>query len=130
MSLSPHDRHKLGAIEEELAASDPRLAGMLSTFSRLVAGEAMPRREQARSRQRPFGPVPDPTDSLRAGAASRPARRARLSWQVAVLVWLAISLALIAIALTVPRSGASTSCAGWPAAGCGNRAPARQGNAP
>lgn len=58
MSLSARERQVLDSIEEGLARSDPRLVGLLATFTRLVSGEKMPVRENiaagsGRARRRP-----------------------------------------------------------------------------
>ncbi|MGD0700493.1 MAG: hypothetical protein ABSA02_11480 [Trebonia sp.] len=45
----PDARRQLRRIDRELRRSDPELASMLSTFSRLAAGERMPGREQLRT---------------------------------------------------------------------------------
>lgn len=116
MSLSARDRQELDVIEEHLATSDPQLAGLLATFSRLADGEAIPAREQI------------PADSPQAvGRALRgvfprwPARSKsgrtslpNLLTQVSVLaIWLVISVALIAVALLLSHSGGNGSCARW-----------------
>lgn len=46
MSISFGYRRMLRGIDKELRRSDPGLASMLATFTRLTAGEAMPGREQ------------------------------------------------------------------------------------
>ncbi|HTX84267.1 MAG TPA: hypothetical protein VME44_18940 [Streptosporangiaceae bacterium] len=46
MSLSARERQVLDSIEEGLARSDPRLVGLLATFTRLASGEKMPAREK------------------------------------------------------------------------------------
>ena len=48
MSLTEPKTQALGSIADGLAGSDPRLASMLSIFSRLAAGEEMPAREETR----------------------------------------------------------------------------------
>ena len=42
MSLTQPETQALGAIADGLAGADPRLASMLTIFSRLAAGEEMP----------------------------------------------------------------------------------------
>lgn len=42
MSLKPHEQRTLGQIEAALRAGDPKLAGMLSVFTKLTAFEAIP----------------------------------------------------------------------------------------
>jgi hypothetical protein len=51
MSLNQPETQALGAIADGLAGSDPRLASMLTIFSRLAAGEEMPAREKTRPRR-------------------------------------------------------------------------------
>ena len=46
MSLSPHHQNQLHLIQAGLLRSDPQLAGRLSVFGRLCAGQAMPAWEQ------------------------------------------------------------------------------------
>ena len=52
MSFTELKRQALGSIADGLAGSDPRLASMLTIFSRLAAGEEMPAREKTRARCR------------------------------------------------------------------------------
>ena len=42
MSFTGLERQALGSIADGLAGSDPRLASMLTIFSRLAVGEEMP----------------------------------------------------------------------------------------
>ena len=51
MSLSSHEEHALHSIEDRLCVSDPELASLLATFTRLTADEDMPAREKT-----PAGP--------------------------------------------------------------------------
>ena len=51
MSLNQPETQALGSIADGLAGSDPRLASMLTIFSRLAAGEDMPAREKTRVRR-------------------------------------------------------------------------------
>lgn len=117
VSLSAHDRRALDLIGEGIAASDPRLAAMLSAFSRLADGEAMPGRERIRARGwRPPGEASK--DMLAAGQGGR---RSRMTVQrLVVLAWLGISLVLIAIALVTSHAGAAASCASPASHVCGN----------
>ena len=48
MSLNQPETQALGSIADGLAGSDPRLASMLTIFSRLAAGEEMPAHEKTR----------------------------------------------------------------------------------
>jgi hypothetical protein len=51
ISLNQLETQALGSIADRLAGSDPRLASMLTIFSRLAAGEEMPAREKTRVRR-------------------------------------------------------------------------------
>ena len=51
MSLTEPETQALGAIAHGLTGSDPRLASMLTIFSRLAAGEEMPARDKTRARR-------------------------------------------------------------------------------
>ena len=115
MSLNHLERQALGAIADGLAGSDPRLASMLTIFSRLAAGEEMPAREKARARRRRSAvlcPRRARRYPHRGTAFPQPRRRyARLGWQQAVLVLGAvISAALLTAALALTASG-PTTCA-------------------
>jgi hypothetical protein len=117
----------LGAIEEALAASDPRLAAMLSTFTRLVAGEAMPGRERIRTGQPPT--VIRAAFGLGPGHPARPEPPGTTWWHrlvrvSPVAVWMAISVALITVALLLSHSGGAASCARWPETACTTHEPA------
>jgi len=99
MSLNEPERQALGWIEDGLAGSDPRLAAMLTIFSRLAAGEEMPAREKIRARRgRPAAHRP-----------RRARRHPRLGVQQAmVLLWVVISAGLLAVALALNTSGHGT----------------------
>src|SRR6516162_8831809 len=60
MSLTEPETQALGCIADGLAGSDPRLASMLTIFSRLAAGEEMPAREKTRARRRHSPSAPRP----------------------------------------------------------------------
>jgi hypothetical protein len=101
VSLSARDRQALESIEARLSGSDPKLASMLHTFSRLTAGEDMPEPESAgRSVVR----------AMRSWRTARLPRRRLLRssrWHRArllVCLWLAISLALITVAVVLSRA--------------------------
>ena len=113
MSFTELDRQALGSIADGLAGSDPRLASMLSIFSRLAAGEEMPAREETRGRRgRPAVLRPRRArQHPRPGVAVPQPRRlhARLAWPQARLVLGAvISAALLTAALILNASGPNT----------------------
>ena len=115
MSLSQPETQALGTIADGLAGSDPRLASMLTIFSRLAAGEEMPVREKTRVRRgRPAAHRPRRARRHpRRGIAFPQARRRypRLGWQQAMLVLgTVICAALLTAALAVTASG-PTTCA-------------------
>ena len=110
MSLTEPESQALGSIQDGLAGSDPRLASMLTIFSRLAAGEEMPAREMTRVRRgRPA--------ALRLRRARRHPRLGRalpqphrlylrLGWQqTMLLLWAVLSAALLAVALVLNSSG-------------------------
>ena len=114
MSLNQPETQALGAIADGLAGADPRLASMLTIFSRLAAGEEMPARGKTRARRgRPPARRRRARRYPRRGVAfPHPRRRyARLGWQQALLVLGAvISAALLAATLALTASG-PTTCA-------------------
>jgi len=115
MSLSQPETQALGTIADGLAGSDPRLAAMLTIFSRLAVGEETPVRDKTRVRRgRPAAHRPRRARRHpRRGTARPQARRryARLGWQPAMLVLGAvISAALLTAALVLIASG-PTTCA-------------------
>jgi hypothetical protein len=113
MSLNQPETQALGSIADGLAGSDPRLASMLTIFSRLAAGEDMPAREKTRVRRRqPAARRPRRARRHpRRGTAFPQPRRLhpRLGWQQAMLVRGAgISAALLTAALALTASGPKT----------------------
>ena len=108
MSLNQPETKALGCIADGLAGSDPRLASMLTIFSRLAAGEQMPPREKTRARRRhPVRPRRARRYPRRGTARPQPRRlHARLGWQQAMLLlWAVISAALLTAALVLNASG-------------------------
>ena len=121
MSLSAWEQRALDAIKGRLSASDPKLVALLATFSRLVAGEAMPVREKLRAGSR--------------WAARHSIRRRRSRWnrgikgspgmiqsrvfgQIALLLWLVIAVTMVATGLTLSRGGTQGECTVSFAAAC------------
>jgi Protein of unknown function (DUF3040) len=117
MSLSAREQQALDSIEDGLAGSDPQLTAWLSTFTRLASDEEMPDREKIR------------TCSAQARARLRRAQwRSRVRSAVsqefqraALLLWLATSAALLAVALAL--TAGHHACAGTGATACAHPAP-------
>jgi hypothetical protein len=101
MSLNELETQALGSIADGLAGSDPRLASMLTIFSRLAAGEEMPVREKTRVRH------------PRRGIARPQPRRlyARLGWQQAMLLLGAVIFAALLTAALALNTSGHTTCA-------------------
>jgi len=110
MSLTVREQQALEGLASRLARSDPVLAAKLTIFTRLTSGEAMPVRESTRLAR---GPVREST---------RLARGSRRLFQrlglrgVAALLWLAIAVTLIAVAVAITGGAKSNgSCtSSWP----------------
>ena len=114
-------------MEDGLTGSDPKLASLLATFARLASGEEMPVREKIqairhRATRRPHG-----NQSQRRGNARRDAHRLclRLGWpQTMLLLWLAVTIALVAVALILDRDSRNGPCTeSWGAVACAQQAP-------
>jgi hypothetical protein len=110
MSLNEPQKQALGWIEDGLAGSDPRLASMLSIFSRLAAGEDMPAREKIPVRRgQPAAHCPrrarrHPRRDIALPQARRLYPRLGLQ-QAMLLLWVVISTGLLAVALVLSASG-------------------------
>lgn len=106
MSLSAHERQALDAIEDELAGTAPELVKLLAGFTRLASGEEMPARERIRpAGRRAAGKV---GRTLCGGGRGLGRQRTFL------LLWLAVALSLITVALVVNRSAVRGGCtASW-----------------
>ena len=128
MSLSAWEQQALRSIEDGLTASDPKLASLLATFTRLTSGEAMPVRQKIRARwrratRRPRGSHRHP----RPGSVSRHASRLGqcVGWpRVVLLLSLAAALAVTAVMLII-GSGPAPACRGSWALVCVQQPPAR-----
>lgn len=95
MGLSAYEQQELDSIEKAIASSDLRLDSMLSTFARLTAGDELPVREQIR------------TPARRTARRLRGHRGRQLAWP---LLWLSVSIALIAVALVLSRGENAGAC--------------------
>jgi hypothetical protein len=125
LSLSGWEEQTLDSIKDELTDSDPKLVKLLTGFTQLVSGEAMPVREKLRAgsrrmiryapgKQRPCCQTGACRNSVLAGR--------NLSLQYGLpLLWLLVTVTLITVALVLGRGGgqetATQTCTGsWPAA--------------
>ncbi len=90
MSLSSWEQRKLESIKDRLAGSDPGLAALLGTFTRLASGEEMPSQEMIMA-----GPPRRVPSSL---------RQPGLGWQwTAVLLWLLVTTMMITAAVVMSQ---------------------------
>jgi hypothetical protein len=127
MSLSAREQQALDCIEGGLAGSDPELVSLLATFARLASGEEMPVHEEIRVLGRHATRRPLRHRRPRRGNVRRDGRSLRLGWQQAVvLLWLAVTIAVVAVALILSRGGGNGPCPqAWGAMVCAQQAPAR-----
>lgn len=120
MSISEHEQQALETIEDDLASTGPKLAAMLAIFTRLTAGEEMPRRERVRRVLAP--PLATASSTADAGTEGRPARFRqvipRLRRQSAWLVWVIAAVALIAWMLTFDHGAGKGACLAARTAAC------------
>src|SRR5690348_5303508 len=111
MSLSPKEQQALASMEDGLADSDPKLASLLATFARLASDEEMPVRENIRAIRHRATRRPHHNQSR--GNAGRDVRRPclRLGWpQTMLLLLLAVTIALVAVALILNRDSRNGPC--------------------
>jgi len=126
MSLSAWEQRALDSVAGGLAGSDPGLVSLLATFARLASGEEMQVHEEIgvlgrRAIRRPLG-----NRRPRRGNVRRDGRNLRLGWQQAIaLLWLAVTIAVVAVALILSRGSGNGPCAeAWGAVVCAQQAPA------
>src|SRR5260370_1373993 len=126
MSLSGWEQQALDSIEGGLAGSDPELVSLLATFARLASGEEMPVHEEIRVLGRRATRRPHGNRRPRRGNVRRDGRSLRLGWQQAILLLgLAVTIALVAVALVLSRGSRNGPCPeGWGAVVCTQQAPA------
>jgi hypothetical protein len=126
MSLSAREHRALESIKDGLAESDPGLACRLAIFSRLASGEEMPARTEIHpTRPSATGHLYRNRGSCRIVVLRSPRRLCRrLGWhRAAVLLWLVISVGLIAVALALSNHGPGECVQAWGTA-CAGQAPA------
>lgn len=128
MSLSTREERALRSIREWLTSSDPKLAALLATFTRLVAGEDMPARERIQAGWQRAAPLPGHRRPARRGKTGRP--RGQVRWRpsfqlAALLLWLVTTVVFVIVALLLSRGGSGGGCTtAWPVV-CTRTTPAR-----
>ena len=111
---SAREKAALRSIEGGLAGSAPELASLLATFGQLAAGEKMPERAKVRAL-----PPHHARRRWRRPGRDRVLRHPRrlylhLGWQqTMLLVWLVVSIGLIAVALVLSRGGHAACTQSW-----------------
>jgi len=124
MSLSAWEQQALNSIEERLVRSDPQLATLLVSFTRLVSHEEMPVREDIRASS--WRAIRDPWHRRRRGRRAKSRRHLPLTPQRAgfqrgvLLVYLLVMIVLIAVGITVGLGGGSGGCPSAWAVPCGS----------
>jgi hypothetical protein len=113
MTLSAWEQQALDTIQDGLTGSDPRLAGLLAMFTRLVSDEEMPVREKIRIRSRrnlchsSRGRCRGQNQSRRRTPLVRP----HLGFQqAALLVYMAIAVVLIVTVLILNHGVSQDTC--------------------
>jgi hypothetical protein len=129
MSPDASEQQALDSIGDGLAGSDPQLAALLTTFTRLTSGEEMPVRGELRARpQRAIRRSRRKRRHPRRGPGRRFGQRLGVE-RIALLLRLLITVGLITTAVTLSRSGSQSACVErWP--GICADAPAHSSPAP
>jgi hypothetical protein len=123
MSLSAREQQALDGIENRLVGSDPQLAGLLATFTRMTLDEGMPACEEVRIQ------VPWPCHLFR--RVHQPPTASVGLGGVMALLWVLIAVSMIAVAVTLSGGGSGGVCVRSRAAvgatpvACAAQAPAR-----
>jgi hypothetical protein len=97
MSLSAREEQALECIADRLAGSDPGLAAMLATFTRLTSGEEMPAREavgKAQAHSRAYRKLHSPARRPKGG------RAATILWLPTVIMLIVGTLIAVTAGLT------------------------------
>jgi hypothetical protein len=98
MSPAEWERQALHSIQSALGHTDPKLASLLATFTRLASSEQMPAHEKVRS---PLRHLPH----RRRSHPHRGKTTRRSPQRAAILTWLITSIAMITVAVILSRGG-------------------------
>ena len=105
MSPAGWEHQALDSIQNTLGHTDPKLASLLATFTRLVSSEEMPGHEMVRS------PLRHPLHRRRPRPRRGKARhRHRGPQRAVILAWLITSIAMITVAVILSRGGGPAAC--------------------
>lgn len=122
MSLSAWEQQSLDSIKDGLTGSDPELTALLITFTRLTADEQMPVRATLRTRSRRA--IQRSCRRARRGRDGAGRAYQRLSSRYAVLAWLAVTMVMIGVAVTLSHGDGPSACLGsWWGPACASAAP-------
>jgi hypothetical protein len=100
MSPAGWEHQALDSIQSALGHTDPKLASLLATFSRLASSEQMPAHEKIRS------PLRHPPQRRRSPPRrGKTPHRHRSPQRAVILTWLIISIAMITVAVILSRGG-------------------------
>ena len=122
MSLSAWEQQSLDTIKDRLAGSDPELAALLTTFTRLTAGEEMPVRATLRARS--HRAIQRSRRQAHRGREQVGVACLRLRSRYAVLAWLLVTMVMIGVAVALSQGDRESACSGsWWGAACASAAP-------
>jgi hypothetical protein len=122
MSLSAWEQQSLDSIRDGLTGSDPELSAMLTTFTRLTAGEDMPVRATLRARSRRA--IQRSRRRARRGRDQVGQAYLRIRSRYAVLAWLLVTMVMIGVAVALSQGDGQSACSGsWWGAACASAAP-------
>ena len=107
MSPVGWEHQTLDSIARALGGSDPKLASLLATLSRLASSDEMPAHEKVRS------PLRHPARRWPRPRRDKTSHRHRGPQQAAVLSWLLISITLITVAVIASRGGPVSCPHAW-----------------
>jgi hypothetical protein len=100
MSPAGWEHQALESIQGALGHTDPKLASLLATFTRLASSEQMPAHEKIRSPLRH-----PPHRRRRRSRRGKAPYRHRSPQPAVILAWLITSIAMIAVAVILSRGG-------------------------